>query len=439
MRATASLTVNHVSSPTTTAPTCPASPSEVDQVWQTAGGVGITPATYLTFVTGGSFLTFQTCATLAGMTDAPPPADQPDRTGKPATTDQSKVSKIGLGILLVVVSVLLAVVITAPIALSSGELVRWASSLMGLGLDGWWPWLVFIALDCAAFSCVLLSVYCAFRGKGAGVFGLLVWVFAGFSAFANYRHGVEPGAPRDAWWFFPVMSILGPGLLEAVTHFVRHQIQTTTGKRAGTLPKFGLTRWLPIIGAPRDTFGARRTAQILGISTVDEAVATYHALCPDGSLGVVAAIRARDVAAAEEAARVAKLLADEAAKVARAALRSGGVTVDQLADHQPTNGATVLRSVAAAAATSGPARATIRAAVGGGHPTEEPSGPVVHSDLAIADAATIRRRWPDGVPSRGAQRMVRAELEWHAGKATNALRAYQDQADLTASAPSVEG
>lgn len=354
-----------------------------------------------------------------------------DQTGKP-TTDQSKVSKIGLGILLVVVSVLLAVVITAPIALSSGELVRWASSLMGLGLDGWWPWLVFIALDCAAFSCVLLSVYCAFRGKGAGVFGLLVWVFAGFSAFANYRHGVEPGAPRDAWWFFPVMSILGPGLLEAVTHFVRHQIQTTTGKRAGTLPKFGLTRWLPLVGAPRDTFGARRTAQILGISTVDEAVATYHALCPDGSLGVVAAIRARDVAAAEEAARLAKAMADEAAKVARAAVRSGAVTVDQLADHQPTNGATRLRP---AAATSRPSPTTVRAAVGTGHSTSQSTGPALHSTTAIADAAELRTRYPTGLPDQGPQRRVREALSWSSEKATRAIRAYQDQADLTASVP----
>jgi hypothetical protein len=331
--------------------------------------------------------------------------------------------------------VLLAVVITAPIALSSGELVRWASSSNGLGLTGWWPWLVFIALDCAAFSCVLLAVYCAFSGRSAGVFGILVWVFAGFSAFANHRHGDEAGAPSDAWWFFPVMSLLGPALLEAVTHFIRNLIQTKTGKRAGSLPKFGLTRWLPLVGAPKDTFGARRTAQILGISGVDEAVAMYHELCPDGSLRVVRAIRARDVAAAAERDRLAKAMAGEVEKAARAAVRSGAVTVDQLADQAATNGATVLRSVASAAATSGPARATIRAAVGGSHQTEEPSGPVNHSDRAVADAATIRGRWPGGVPERGAQRMVRAELGWHAGKATNALRAYQDRADLTQSVP----
>lgn len=53
-----------------------------------------------------------------------------------------------------------------------------------------------------------------------------------------------------------------------------------------------------------------------------------------------------------------------------------------------------------------------------------------HSSLAVADAARIRTRWPEGLPGRGAQRMLRAQLGWHAGKATNALRAYRDRADL---------
>lgn len=371
------------------------------------------------------------------MTDATPPTEQPQPNGGP-TAEAGR--KPALKALLFVVALLLAVVITSPIALSSGELVRWASSPNGLGLTDWWPWLVFIALDCAAFACVLLAVYCAAVGKSAGVFGLLVWVFAGFSAFANYRHGVEPGAPRDAWWFFPVMSILGPGLLEAVTHFIRHQVQTSAGARAGALPKFGLGRWLPLIGAPRDTFGARRTAQILGIATVDEAVKAYHALCPSGSLKVVKAIRARDVAAEEEAARVAKAAADEAAKAARAAVRSGAVTVDQLTGDHATNGATRLRSVAS---TSRPSQATIRAAVGTGHSTSEATSPVVHSDLAVADAATIRATYPDGLPEVGAQRRLRADppdgLGWHAGKASKALAAYRAHADLTTSVPQDSG
>lgn len=213
--------------------------------------------------------------------------------------------QIATAVLLTIVAILLAVVIAAPIALSSGDLVRWAASPTGLGLTGQWPLLVFIALDAAAFACVLLAIYCAFQGRSAGVFGILVWVFAGFSGLANYRHGSAPGAPADAFWFFPVMSVLGPGLLEAVMHFIRKMVRTNDGSQSGDLPKFGIIRWLPIIGAPKDTFGARRTAQILGIHKVDDAVATYHALCPDGSLKVVKAIRARDVAAAKVAERAA--------------------------------------------------------------------------------------------------------------------------------------
>lgn len=344
------------------------------------------------------------------MTDAPAaPATRPAPTGD---------RRWGLRVLLTVAAILLTVVIVSPILLSSAELISWAET--GLGLHDGWRLLVPVALDCAAIACVLLAVYCALVGKGAGVFGLLVWVFAGFSSFANWRHGNEPGAPADRWWFFPVISLLGPALLEAVMHFIRRLIQTRSGKRAGTLPKFGLMRWLPVVGAPRDTYGARRTAQILGIATVDQAVATYHALCPDGSLRVVQAIRARDVATAKEAA-------DEAARAARAAARAG-VPVPTI---QATNGADHPTRLRAVAATNGPSAATIRAAVATNHATS----PTIHSDLAVEDAATIRNRWPDGLPDRGGQRMVRTELGWHAGKATNAVRAYQDQADLRRSAP----
>lgn len=403
---------------------------------QTAAGVGIIPATYLNSPTFESFLSFQTCVRLAAMTDAPPPTEQPPAS---QPTKEPGLSKLGQRLLLLVVAVLLAVVITSPIALSSGELVRWASSPNGLGLLDWWPWLVFIALDCAAFSCVLLAVYCAAVGKSAGVFGLLVWVFAGFSAFANYRHGIEPGAPADAWWFFPVMSILGPGLLEAVTHFIRHQVQTSAGSRAGARPKFGLTRWLPIVGAPRDTYGARRTAQILGISTVDEAVTTYHALCPNGSLRVVRAIRARDVAAAAERERVERAVADDAVKAARAAARSGGLTVDQLAAVGQTNGATRLRAVAS---TSRPSKATIRAAVGGDHQTgeriDDQTGLGDHKPQAIKDAATARASFPDGLPDQGAHALLKKTFVWSQQKTTDALRAYRGGADLTPSVPDGE-
>ncbi|SIM53771.1 hypothetical protein [Micromonospora cremea] len=39
---------------------------------------------------------------------------------------------------------------------------------------------------------------------------------------------------------------------------------------------------LPGIGSFKDTFGACRTAILLGIDTVDLSIDWYHYLCPDG-------------------------------------------------------------------------------------------------------------------------------------------------------------
>src|SRR5262249_14702057 len=113
------------------------------------------------------------------------------------------------------------------------------------------------------------------------------------SAFANFRHGSQPGAAPDAVWFFPLMSIAGPGLLEAVLGRFRRWYQRDTGRRNRRTPAFGWRRWTPGLGAARDTYGAYRTALLLGIDTVDAAITAYHQLCPDGSLRVAAALRPR--------------------------------------------------------------------------------------------------------------------------------------------------
>lgn len=128
--------------------------------------------------------------------------------------------------LLVLVGVLLAAVIIAPIALSSQDIIGWAADhRAGLGLNQPWPLVVFIALNAAAAVCVGLVVYCAWKGESPGVFAVLVWAFAGLSALANYRFGSRPGAPADAQWFFPVMSLIGPFLLEVITRRVRRWVQ----------------------------------------------------------------------------------------------------------------------------------------------------------------------------------------------------------------------
>jgi Protein of unknown function (DUF2637) len=219
-----------------------------------------------------------------------------DAAAAPRPATHSRLTRVAMGILLAVVGVLLAVVICTPIALSSQDLIDWAAAPTGLGLPHPWPVLVFVALDAAAGVCVLLTVYCAWRGEPAGVFGVLVWCFAVGSAFANYRHSTAPDAAPDAVWFFPAMSVAGPALLETVLGRFRRWFQRDTGRRGRRLPAFGWRRWTPGLGALRDTYGAYRTALLLGIDTVDAAVATYHQLCPDGSLRVTAALRARNAA-----------------------------------------------------------------------------------------------------------------------------------------------
>ena len=222
------------------------------------------------------------------------PASDPAAVPHPGR--HSHAARVAMAILLAVVGVLLAVVICTPIALSSQDLIDWAGAPTGLGLPDPWPVLVFVALDAAAGVCVLLTVYCAWRGEPAGVFGVLVWCFAFGSAFANYRHSTAPGAAPDAVWFFPLMSVAGPALLEAVLSRFRRWFQRDTGRRGRRLPAFGWRRWTPGLGALRDTYGAYRTALLLGIDTVDTAITAYHQLCPDGSLRVAAALRARHAA-----------------------------------------------------------------------------------------------------------------------------------------------
>jgi hypothetical protein len=229
--------------------------------------------------------------------ESPIPADGDDTpAADPAPRDTSaagRTARYGMGALLTAVGLLLAGVIVAPIALSSQDIIAWAASPTGLGLSGPWPLVTFFSLDAAAAVCVGLVVYCAWRGESAGVFAWLVWAFAGMSAYANYSHSVGSAA-RDAVWFFPAMSLAGPFLLEIVVRRVRRWVQEGTGQRARHSVSYGLARWIPGIGALRETYGAWRLARLDGINDADQAVTAYRRLCPDGSIRVLSALRTRD-------------------------------------------------------------------------------------------------------------------------------------------------
>ncbi|MEU4216199.1 hypothetical protein [Actinoplanes sp. NPDC026623] len=220
------------------------------------------------------------------------PEAAPDVASTEPAPARARFSRYGMGALLTVVGVLLAGVIVAPIALSSQDIIAWAASPIGLGLTGPWPLVTFFALDAAAAVCVGLVVYCAWRGESPGVFAWLVWAFAGMSAYANYSHS-SGSVARDAVWFFPAMSLAGPFLLEIIVRRVRRWVQEVTGQRARHAVSFGFARWIPGVGALRETYGAWRLARLDGINDADRAVTAYRRLCPDGSIRVLRALRER--------------------------------------------------------------------------------------------------------------------------------------------------
>lgn len=201
-----------------------------------------------------------------------------------AEVQHSTSARRGMAALLVVITIALTVVISAPFALSSQDLVRWATSPDGLGLAVGWGVFVFVALDLAAASLVMLTVYSAWRGESAGIFGLLVWVFAAGSAWANYRHGLTTPAPDDAI-FFAAMSLAGPLLLEVTTRRTRRWARASAGRYEHPLPHFRLARWLPGV-AFRETVRALKLAITEGYSRPEEAVAAAR---------IWRAVRRRDV------------------------------------------------------------------------------------------------------------------------------------------------
>ncbi|MDQ1294350.1 MAG: hypothetical protein QG608_2233 [Actinomycetota bacterium] len=199
----------------------------------------------------------------------PGPAED-RRPGVAPETGQSTAVSWSRRALLVAVSVLLSLVIIAPIALSSQDLVRWAESPTGLDLSRGWAWLVFIALDAAAATCVAMTVHAATRGESGGMFHVLTWMFAAGSALANYRHGTTTTA-RDDEIFFPAMSLTGPLLLDVTLARMRRWIRTEDGRQLAARPRFG-ARWMPGV-AFRSTFRAWRVALREGIDKPADAIA----------------------------------------------------------------------------------------------------------------------------------------------------------------------
>ena len=194
---------------------------------------------------------------MSTTTETPPAETKSKRTRRPRPQQQHTPDKqrkpwgamTGRAVLYTLAAIMVTGVIVAPAILSSQELLNWART--GLGLAGWFAWLAFIALDVAAIYAIVMAVICSWRGETPGLFTPAVWLFAGSSAYANYSHGlaVKLDAP-DAWWFFPLMSVLGPFLIEITLHKIRQWANAAKTLIAATAPQLTMPwyvhvmRWL---------------------------------------------------------------------------------------------------------------------------------------------------------------------------------------------------
>ena len=169
------------------------------------------------------------------------------------------------------VAAALGVVILAPIALSSQDLYAWAAAPRGLNLAFPWPLLVPVALDLAAAACIGMTIVAAWRRDRPGVFGILVWVFALTSAYAQYTHGIaerDAGRAQDAWWAMPAFALLGPLLLDVTLHRLRKWLRQDAEEILTGAAGFGV-RWLV---APWSTLSAWAVSRREGIATAPAAL-----------------------------------------------------------------------------------------------------------------------------------------------------------------------
>lgn len=151
--------------------------------------------------------------------------------------------------MLILVSIFLGFVTLAPLVISGQDLYHWAQSPTGLNLHNViFALLIPVVFDIAASACIGMEIIgSVWRRERAGIFGLMKWVFAGASAYAQYRSGVtsrENGVALDAYWAFPLIAILGPSLLHITLNKIRKWGKEDTGEIKGGAAGFG-TRWIP--------------------------------------------------------------------------------------------------------------------------------------------------------------------------------------------------
>ncbi|MET8545635.1 DUF2637 domain-containing protein [Kitasatospora sp. NPDC004799] len=141
--------------------------------------------------------------------------------------------------------------------------------VQNLGLSGGWEHLVPFGLDGAAMFCSVLAVREASHGDAALGSRLLVWLFAGASAWFNWVHAprglTHAGAPQ----FFSGMSLSAAILFDRALKQTRRAALREQGLVPRPLPQIRIVRWLR---APRETYAAWSLMLLENVRSLDEAV-----------------------------------------------------------------------------------------------------------------------------------------------------------------------
>ncbi|MEV8097469.1 DUF2637 domain-containing protein [Kitasatospora sp. NPDC085879] len=141
--------------------------------------------------------------------------------------------------------------------------------VQNLNLSGGWEYLVPFGLDGAAMFCSVLAVREASHGDAALGSRLLVWLFAGASAWFNWVHAPRGFGHAGAPQFFAGMSLSAAVLFDRALKQTRRAALREQGLVPRPLPQIRIVRWLR---APRETYAAWSLMLLEGVRTLDEAV-----------------------------------------------------------------------------------------------------------------------------------------------------------------------
>jgi hypothetical protein len=141
--------------------------------------------------------------------------------------------------------------------------------VQNLGLSGGWEYLVPFGLDGAAMFCSVLAVREASNGDAALGSRLLVWAFAGASAWFNWVHAPRGAGHAGASEFFAGMSMSAAVLFDRALKQTRRAALREQGLVPRPLPQIRMVRWMR---APHETFSAWSLMLLENVRSLDEAV-----------------------------------------------------------------------------------------------------------------------------------------------------------------------